>query len=87
MKTKYIDIEYPRLEDADYEAVIVGLMDVRAADAVRVRYDFDRDGWIIEQATWFEWRSDDEEMDEGWQEAAFCPAWQFEQNRPKEYYQ
>lgn len=69
-----VDINYPRNPDAEYRAVQIGLMDVRAADDIRVSYDFGRDGWKIEQ----------EEIvtDHGhyqgtgqWTEVAFVDAW------------
>ena len=66
-------LEYPRIEgNADH--VIVSLSDVRAADDLRIEYDFDRDGWSIQQASRFEWALD-EPVDEGWQEVAFVEAW------------
>lgn len=68
------DIEYPRIE-GNVDTVEVGLMDVRAADSVRITYDFDRDGWSIQQASVFEWDGDDDEMDSDWQEVAFIEAW------------
>ena len=53
----------------------MSLTDVRAADDIRISYDYDRDGWVIEQASIFEWDGDDEECDEDWQEVAFVKAW------------
>jgi hypothetical protein len=57
--------------------VEIGLMDVRAADSIQVSYDFDRDGWVIKQASKFEWTAD-ELMDDGWTEVAFVQAWALE---------
>lgn len=53
----------------------VDLEDVRAADSLRVSYDFDRDGWKIEQAQFFSWESGDKVCDPGWIEVAFIQAW------------
>ena len=53
-------------------------MDVRAADNIRISYDYDRDGWVVEQSSIFEWDADDEECDEDWQEVAFVKAWERE---------
>ncbi len=72
-----VNLEYPRSEDSP-KFIRVDLVDVRAADAIRISYDFKRDGWVIEQASVFEWSGDDPECDMKWKEAAFCKAWQFE---------
>lgn len=72
--TARVDLFYPRNPDSA-KAVEIGLMDVRAADSIKVSYDFDRDGWSIKQASKFEWSSDDGECDSDWQEVAFVKAW------------
>ena len=73
-ETIRVDLEYPRLEGhAKY--IQVGLEDVRAADDLRIFYDFDRDGWVIEQASVWQWDPDDPIQDEDWQEVAFVRAW------------
>lgn len=71
IKFVYIDMAKPQY-------VEIGLEHVRAADSIRVSYDFARDGWKIEQASVFEWDCDDTECDRGWVEVGFCKAWQFE---------
>lgn len=73
-ETVSIDIWYPRCDGAA-KFIEVGLMDVRAADNIRVSYDFERDGWKIEQASIFQWPSDDPVCDEGWKEVSFVQAW------------
>ena len=70
----HIDIWYPRT-DNPIKAIQVGLMDVRAADDIRIEYDFQRDGWVIKQAQVFEWGADDEVCDPQWKEVAFVEAW------------
>ena len=57
--------------------VKVELIDVRAADDIRIHYDFDRDGWVVEQPTIHEWKDDEdyELRGEGWKEVAFVTAW------------
>ena len=73
-------IWYPRSE-ADgpgacaFTKVRVDLMDVRAADPLRVSYDFDRDGWRVEQQSVFEWSEDAEKFDPEWVEVGFFKAW------------
>jgi hypothetical protein len=75
--TAHIEIWYPRSRPVKF--VEVGLMDVRAADNIRISYDFDRDGWKIEQASIFQWELGDEMFDADWQEVAFVQAWAREQ--------
>ena len=67
------DFIYPR-EDDEPNVLRVGLEDVRVANDLIIRYDFDRDGWAIESPTVFSWPIDDEVLDEGIEEVAFLPA-------------
>lgn len=79
-----VAIWYPRgfgTEHTDWPpAVTIDLVDVRAADAIRVTYDFDRDGWRIEQDRNAD-NPDSAAAADGpeWIEMAFCPAWPFRQ--------
>ena len=52
----------------------VGLMAVRAADDIRVSYDYDRDGWKIEQEKMVRWEGTYAGTGE-WVEVAFVDAW------------
>jgi hypothetical protein len=70
---------YPRSNQIKF--IEVGLCDVRATDNIRISYDFDRDGWKIEQ-------SYINEIDKGsyidaatniWEETAFLPSWNLEE--------
>jgi len=70
-----IELSYPRQRDIKF--IHVGLSDVRATDDIRISYDFDRDGWLIEQATVHEWIGEDNECDPKWKESAFIPEWQY----------
>ena len=71
----HLDIYYP-LSDNAIKYFVIGLMDVRAADTIRISYDFDRDGYKIEQASTFSWDDhSDTVMDSDWQEVAFIKAW------------
>ena len=79
-----VELWYPRVNTARAQRVEVGLVDVRAADNIRVSYDFYRDGWKIEQASVFEWEADDGVFDEGWAEVAFVQAWGSQRVPPKE---
>lgn len=59
-------VEYPDCAGND-RYVMVGLTDVRAADDIRISYDKERNGWLVEQ----------QRLVEG-VEVAFLPAYQFE---------
>lgn len=61
-----VDMYYPRLNEIN--TVQVCLVDVRAADDVRIYFDFDLNQWIIQQ-----------EFDNGWKDVARLPATRREQ--------
>lgn len=69
-----VDLMYPRCDGACKE-IEVGLCDVRASDSIRISFDFDRNGWVVKQASTFEWSMEDTESDMDWQEVAFIDAW------------
>jgi hypothetical protein len=73
-----VGLSYPRVE-TNPDAVIVELEDVRAADSIKIQYDFERDGWIISQRkVTHPWISDSTYgYAEEWFEKAFLPAWPF----------
>lgn len=73
-----IEIEYPRSNEVD--TVEIGLSDVRAADSIRIKYDFERDGWVILQPRSYHPHIEGNSYDyaEEWIESAFCQAWQYE---------
>jgi hypothetical protein len=73
-----VELAYPRRDigPRKFDTVEVGLNDTRAADGLRIKFDFDRNGWAIEQQLW--WKMPDRQMcDEvdHWYEVAFVPAW------------
>lgn len=78
--TVHVDVWYPDLK-GNQKYVEVGLMHVRAADNIRISYDLGRDGWVIEQASVFEWGADDAECDPKWQEVAFIQAWALQEQK------
>lgn len=41
-----VDLWYPRVEER-YKTINISLMDVRAANDIKISYDFYRDGWVI----------------------------------------
>ena len=69
-----VGLWYPRLED-NVNEVEVDLVCVRAADSIKIRYDFERDGWSVLQASRFKWDANDAVCDPDWQEVAFIQAW------------
>jgi hypothetical protein len=74
-KSIKIDLEYPRL-DENPDTIEIGLSDVRMVDNIRIKYDFDRDGWQILQGggvIHIGWVEDNDI----WLETAFVPSWQF----------
>jgi hypothetical protein len=42
-----IYVEIGRSLPSRVEEVEIGLEDVRAANSIKVRYDYDRDGWVV----------------------------------------
>lgn len=75
----FVDLFYPRVRENIHE-IEVGLSDVRAADSILISYDFERDGYVIKQASRFCWSVDDEESDSDWREVAFIQAWAREES-------
>ena len=73
----YIELMYPKKETT----VEIGMCHVRAADSIKINYDFDRDGWSIKQASTFQWAVDDLVCDQDWQEVAFIAAWAREKDQ------
>ena len=71
----HIDLWYANIEDTEIKSLVIGLMDVRATDGIKVEYDFARDGWVIKQASKFGWSGDDSVCDPDWQEVAFIQSW------------
>lgn len=76
-------LEYQRTNENDRNGqpcgVLVSLSDVRAADDLFIRYDFERDGWTIWQQRLIE-RDGYSESTDIWVEVAFVEAWQFEES-------
>jgi hypothetical protein len=72
--TAHIDFWYPRCEGR-IKYLHVGLVDVRASDGIRIHYDFDRDGYAIEQEQYVEYGDTSEGLDI-WIEVAFIQSWQ-----------
>jgi hypothetical protein len=71
--TLHAELWYPR--SRAIKAIQIALVDVRAADGLCLHYDFERDGWVVEQASTFMWDAEDKENDSDWKEVAFIQAW------------
>ena len=83
-RTIHIDFSYPRI-GKNINKIILGLSDVRAADLIRISYDFDRDGYLIEQS--YEKATEKDNYiscDEIWEEVAFIQAWGLEEKGDKQ---
>ena len=75
-KYKCIDLMYPNCGAVDsIDGYEIELVHVRAADEIRVHYDFDRDGWVISQEVSI--IEDQEVIFSNWVEVGFHKAWKF----------
>lgn len=70
-----VDLFYPNNCKCKY--IQVGLSDIRAADDIRISYDYHRDGYVIEQLP-YEKTHQGTEVTGEWQEVAFIKSWQLE---------
>jgi hypothetical protein len=67
-----VDIQYPR--SGPVTTVEIGIECLRAADSIRVFFDFDRNGYVIQQGSG--WHGPYDGIN--WQEVAFIGAWALE---------
>ena len=66
---------YPEIYDREKQDwLYISLSHTRASDDIRIKYDSERDGWIIEQPKRMQW-GPDEEPDCQWTETAFVESW------------
>lgn len=71
-----VDLIYPEIYDKNNLTTLeVGICHTRATDSIRISYESERDGYIIEQASIFQWDIDDDICDPDWKEVAFIKAW------------
>ena len=61
-----VDLFYPTIDII--QAIEIDLIDVRAADPIRIEYDFDRNGWVIKQTI------GQENGQDVWEKVAFITA-------------
>lgn len=78
----HVTLTYPNVSNGGALFVVFDQESVRASDGIRISYDYDRDGYKIEQASIFQWEIDDEVCDPDWEEVAFIQAWAREKNGP-----
>jgi hypothetical protein len=82
--TAHWDFWYPPRSDEenpeDVCALQVGLVDVRAADDIRITFEFERDGWVIAQRPFTHNKENGAtKYKDRWQEVAFIQAWALEE--------
>lgn len=75
--TLIVNLTYPKVDESKVKFVEVDQESVRASDGIRLTYDYERDGWSIQQPTRLTWPSGDEACDNGWKETAFVQSWHF----------
>lgn len=68
-----VEPTYPNISTCGVKFIEVDQESVRASDGIRLHYDYNRDGWVIEQPTKLSWAK--EPFDRGWKEVAFVESW------------
>lgn len=79
LSTQRVWLWYPRSNVAprkstEPQAIEINLIDVRAADTIRVTYDYERDGYVVSMKPTRDLGGAMEEIGD-WQEVAFVDAW------------
>ena len=69
-----INVKYPRQNK--FDTLEIDVECVRASDGIRLRYDFERDGYSIMQPVW----DDDRFNIQSWEEVYFAQSWRFDNN-------
>lgn len=75
-----VELTYPPYTDeantrGQVRYIFINQESVRASDGIQIHYDYARDGWVIEQASTFQWEAGDNECNPDWQEVAFVESW------------
>lgn len=76
--TLCVENTYPNITKVGVKYFEIDQESVRASDGIRLHYDYDRDGWVIEQPTKLIWLANDDPCDMGWKEVAFIQSWALE---------
>ena len=72
-KTEKIEWYYPEIYDKDkLDHIEVKMFHTRASDGIRIKYESERDGYIIEQPIWKDGLIID------WKEVYFAESWKFD---------
>lgn len=72
-ETAWIELKYPLLNKIKF--VEIDQMSVRASDGIRVTYDYDRDGWSIQQPKRLIGDIGASHVDYKWTEVYFAQSW------------
>jgi hypothetical protein len=72
----YIEWFYPEIYDKQNQSTIeIDMTHTRSANSIRIKFDSERNGWVIDQATKLEWEPEDTIQDPCYKEVAFIKAW------------
>lgn len=73
----HVTLTYPNTTEKGCRHVVFDQESVRASDGIRMHYDYERDGYVIEQMSHFECEhaEGDPACTPDWQEVAFIQAW------------
>lgn len=72
-----VELTYPNITKGGCTTVEIDQESVRASDGIRVRYDYDRDGWAIYQPRPYYYVDHQDQMsiEDEWVEVAFVQSW------------
>lgn len=75
----HVELEYPNVE-GNKDTIEINMTSVRADDGLRLKYDFNRNGWAIykPQATHPYESERSYGYHEEWVEVAYIPSWMFD---------
>ena len=80
--SKWIVWSYPEIYDREKQNWLsIDLSHTRASDGIRIKYDSERDGWVIEQPKRLSWFADEEDQSCHWTEVAFVESWAINEDR------
>lgn len=75
-----VNFYYPRI-DGHINEIEIGLSDVRASDGIKIHYDFERDGYVVEQPYYIEIdKGTYIDREQHWEETGFFQSWALEDN-------
>jgi hypothetical protein len=86
-RTLSINLTYPNLDDTKVNTVEINQESVRASDGIRMVYDYNRDGWSIQQPRSVDVLIEETETCrhydcvEDWAETVFVQSWARQEGR------